>query len=282
MSTKSVVERIQGKLDTVTKRWWLYPLILLLFFIPSYASKGYDQRESLDLIGQALSDPLIYTFPVLMPIAKAIPAVLIAGLIVLGNRIRRVFNGYVAFLYVALACLQTTAQTGTYGFVLLSGNLALVLVVALVWIWEVVAERNDFTPQRQPLWKWWVVPLAIVAFLAPVDASTMSPDFSPVRLLTNESGLTYCMMTPVILAVLTLFHPSVNRAVLRVSSFVGIIFGAVNMAVWFFVKPSGWWMGVLHIPLLVVSVYAFVLAHLRVKRGTEELQIWSENRPARS
>jgi len=96
----------------------------------------------------------------------------------------------------------------------------------------------------------------------------MSPDFSPARLLTNESGLTYCMMTPVILAVMTLYHPTVNPAVLRVTSFVGMLFGAVNMLVWFVVMPSAWWMGVLHIPLLMISIYAFVLGFRTSKPET--------------
>jgi len=71
------------------------------------------------------------------------------------------------------------------------------------------------------------------------------------------------MMTPVILAMMTLYHPAVNRAGLRVSSFVGMMLGAVNMIIWFVVMPSAWWMGVLHIPLLAISVYGFVLAHQR-------------------
>jgi hypothetical protein len=78
-------------------------------------------------------------------------------------------------------------------------------------------------------------------------------------MLTNEAGLTYCMMTPVILAVLTLYHPRVNPAVMRVSAFVGILFGLVNMIVWFFVFPSGWWMGVLHVPLITIAAYGFIL-----------------------
>jgi hypothetical protein len=255
------MERIQGTLDAVTKKWWLYPLLLLLFFIRAYASTGYEPQESMDVIGQVLSDPLIYRFAVLMPIAKAIPVVLIIGVLLMGNRVRCLFNGYVAALYLALAFFQTTAVTDTYGFTVISGNLALVLIVALMWIWEAIAQRNDFTPRKRPVWKWWVVPLAVVALLAPVDASTMSPDFSPLHMLTNEAGLTCCMMTPVVLAVLTLFHPTVNLAVLRVSSFVGMLLGAVNMIVWFVVESWGWWMGVLHIPLVVISVYGFVLAH---------------------
>jgi hypothetical protein len=81
--------------------------------------------------------------------------------------------------------------------------------------------------------------------------------------MANDAGLTFCMMTPVVLAVLTLFHPTVNPAVLRVSSFVGMLLGAVNMIVWFGLESWGWWMGVLHIPLVVISIYAFVLSQGR-------------------
>jgi len=268
MSTQPKKQRTQGILDAMTRKWWIYPLLLLLFFIPTYASRSYDPRESVDLIGQVLSAPLIYAFPVLMPLAKIVIVVLIAGVLVYGNKMRRPFNIYVAVLYLALALFQTAAVTDTYGLVVISGNMALVLAVALVWVWEVVAERNDFETRERPLWRLWVAPLAVVALLAPVDASTMSPDFSPVRLLTNEAGLTFCMMTPVVLAVLTLHYPTVNSTVLRISSFAGMLLGAVNMIVWFVVESWGWWMGVLHIPLVVISVYAFVLAHVKAEGGS--------------
>jgi len=260
-------QRIQEKLDSLTKKWWLYPILVLLFFIPTYASKSYDPRQSVDLIGQVLADPLINAFPVVMPIAKIIPVVLIVGILAYGNKLRRAFNAYVAVLYLALAFLQTAAITDTYGLVIISGNLALVLLVALAWVWEVVAARNDFSPRKHPLWRWWVAPLAVLSLLAPVDTRTMSPDFNLVRLLTNAAGLTCCMMTPVVLAVLTLFHPAVNPTLLRVTSFAGMLLGVVNMIVWFVVEPWGWWMGVLHIPLVVISLYAFVLAHV----GTGEM-----------
>ena len=260
MDARPRIEGIQVKLDAVTRKWWLYVLLLLLFFIPTYAARGYDPRRSVDLIGRVLADPLINAFPVLMPIAKMIPVVLVAGLFAYGNRARRAFNVYVTVLFLALALLQSIALTTEYGLVVLSGNLALVLVVALAWTWEVVAEENDFASRQHPLWRWWVAPVAIVAFLAPIDTGPMSPDFNPVRLLTNEAGLTFCMMTPVVLAVLTLFHPTVNLAALRVTSFAGALFGVVNMIVWFAIEPWGWWMGVLHVPLLLISVYAFALA----------------------
>ena len=262
------VLRTQAILDILTRKWWLYPLLLLLLFIPPYTSQGYDPRRTIDLVGEVLSGPLSNALPPLMPVAKILPLALVAGVFLYGNRMRRPFNVYMATLYMALALFQTTAVTPTFGLVVISGNLALVLVVALSWIWEVAAESNDFGPAEHQLWRWWVAPLALVALLEPVDVATMSPDFSPVRLMTNEAGLSYCMMTPLVLATLTLFHPRINLAVLRVNSFVGIAFGTINMIVWFGLETWGWWMGVLHIPLLVLSLYAFLLAH---GRGQQEV-----------
>jgi len=261
MNTQLEVPGAPGKLDTVTKKWWLYLFLLLLFFTPAYATKSYDPQDSMELIGQVLSAPLIFAFPVLMPIAKFIPVILIIGVLIYGNKVRRLFNAYVALLYLALAFFQTTAITEVNGLVIISGNLVLILIVAVIWVWETVAQRNDFSVRKHPMWKYWVAPLALIALLSPVDASRMSPDFNLLRLLTNEAGLTYCMMTPLVLAVLIIFFPTVNPGVLRISSFTGMIFGAINMVIWFVMEPWGWWMGVMHIPLLVISVFAFVLAH---------------------
>jgi hypothetical protein len=259
--------QIQGALDRLTRKWWLYILLMLLFFLPSYAERSYDPRQSSDLVGEVLSNPIINTYPILGPIAKLIPFVLIAAIFISGNRTRRLFNFYIAFLYLVIALFQNSAITTNHGLVVLTGNLILILVVSLVWMWEVNAERNDFSPRKIPLWKWWAPPVALLPFLAPVNSTTLSPDFNLAGMLTNSSGLTYCFMTPVILAVLSLFHPTVNLPVLRISSFVGILFGAINMLMWFVMKPLGWWMGILHIPLVVLSLYAFVLS---IRRNTGE------------
>jgi hypothetical protein len=261
------MEKIQNKLERITRKWWFFLLLLILFFIPAYASKGVDPGETQNLIKEVLSNPLIYTFPLLKPIAKIIPILLVIAIIIFRTKITRIFNIYVAVLSVALALFQTTAITGTYGFVILSGNLALTLVVALFWIWEAIANKNDFTPRKQKLWKWWVVPFAFFAFWFPVDVNAITPNFSPLYIFTNESGLTYCMMTPVILAILTLFHPNINKATFRVTSFVGIIFGAINFFTWFILNATMWWMGVLHLPLLSISIYAFIISMRNMDKG---------------
>ncbi len=75
----------------------------------------------------------------------------------------------------------------------------------------------------------WVAPLAAVSLLAPVDATTIAPDLRALAMLSNGAGLTFCMMTPVVLAVLVMLYPSVNAVVLRVSSFVGLLLGAAKV-----------------------------------------------------
>lgn len=271
MSTLSEMQTGQGKLDALTRKWWFYLLLLLLFFLPSQTSVKFDPRQSMDLVGQVLANPLIYTFPALMPVAKLIMAGLITGVLLFGNKLRRVFAVYATLLYIAMAIFQTSAITDTYGLAVITGNLVLVLLVGLVWAWEASVERNDFATRKRPWWAWWVAPVAALALLAPVDASTMSPDFSLIGMLSNEAGLTFCMMTPVVLAVLALFYPTVNLVVLRLTSFVGLLLGAVNMIVWFVVEPWGWWMGVVHIPLVVISVYGFVLGQRRSGQSLQEI-----------
>ncbi|MEJ2600409.1 MAG: hypothetical protein P8Z00_18890 [Anaerolineales bacterium] len=268
MSTLSKIQTDQGKLEALTRKWWFYLLLLLLFFLPSQTSREFDPRQSMDLVGQVLANPLIYAIPALMPVAKLIMAGLIAGILLFGNRLRRAFDVYLAILYIAMAFFQTMAITETYGLAVITGNLALVLVVGLFWIWEAMVKRNDFAHRKRPWWAWWVAPLAALALLAPVDASTMSPDFSLIGMLSNEAGLTFCMMTPIVLAVLAVFYPTVNLAVLRVTSFVGMLLGAVNMIVWFVVEPWGWWMGVMHVPLILLSVYGFVLGQRKSPQAT--------------
>ena len=265
-------DKIQWKLDAITKRWWPYIPLFLLFLLRPYASRGYEPQDSLNVILEALMDPLMFKVPSLMPVAKAITILLVLSIFLWGNKVKRVFNIYVTLLYGAVACFQHASFTENYGLVIVTSNLVLILVVALLWAWEVFLGQNDFEPQERPIWKWWVAPLALLALLSPVDSTNLTPDFNPIHLLTNESGLTYCMMTPVILAVLTLHHPRVNLALLRVSSFAGTLFGVVNILIWFFVMPVGWWMGVLHLPLLTISLYAFILA----QRGDKAGDSWEE------
>ncbi|MBS7279722.1 MAG: hypothetical protein KIH09_07770 [Candidatus Freyarchaeota archaeon] len=89
----------------------------------------------------------------------------------------------------------------------------------------------------------------------------MSPNFNPLFLLTSSGyGLTFCMTTPVFLCLLTLFYPQINELAYKITAFVGIIYGVLNMPHLF--SPYTVWMGVLHFPLLFISIYALILSRI--------------------
>jgi hypothetical protein len=260
----------QSRLETITRKWWLYLLLLVVFFIPSYSAVAVDPRETPLLIKAVMTQAIIYTYPAIWPWFKIAPALLVMAVVVWGNRATRAFDAYVAFTLVLFALLQNSAFTAQYGLAILTGNLLLYLIAATLWAWEAVAPRNDFTPRRRPLWQYWVVPLAVLAFWFPVNTTgeTVTPDFNPALLLTSEAGLTFCMMLPVYLTVLALFAPLINRPVARVTSFAGLVTGIMNLLQWFVFDPANWWMGILHLPLVSISLYVLVLSLRSGRTGT--------------
>ena len=187
--------------------------------------------------------------------------VLIILIIVFRNRFRRLFSIYVAFSYILFALVQNIAVTEKYGLSICTINLIMFLAVAGFWIWEAIVLQNDFSPAKIPIWRYWIVPLALLAFWAPSNPRTGVPDFNPAYLFTNGAGIAFCMMTPVYIGLLTFYYPRVNIVTLRVTSLVGLIIGLYNVGTNFIISPGTlWWNGVLHIPLLIISIYGLVLS----------------------
>ena len=272
----------QGKLEWITRRWWFFGLFVLMqFTIPPYASKGYNFPEEWgDVIKHALSSPIVYSYSELYPVFKIIPIVLIVSIVIFRNKVVRLFAVYVSFSYMLFAFGQSIGLTEKYGVAICTLNLIMFPIVAAFWAWEAYVVKNDFTPTKLPIWRYWVVPLALLAFWYPLDLRTARPDFNPVYAFTNIAGAAFCMMTPVYVALLTLYWPKVNIAALRVTSLVGFIIGLYNMNLNFIMRPSTlWWNGVLHIPLLVISLYGLILS---LKCPQTKQQINEDIQPARN
>lgn len=253
----------QNKLEQITRKRWFYLFFtLLVFVVPPYASKGYKfPEEWSDVIFKALGRAVIYSYPEIFPIFKIIPIVLIIGIIVFRNRVTRLFSIYVSFSYVLFAFGQSIAVTRKYGMAICTANVIMFLAVATFWAWEAIVLQNDFRLTKMPIWRYWVVPLLLVAFWYPINLRTGRPDFNPVYLFTNVAGVTFCMMTPVYVGLLTLYYPRVNVVTLRITSLVGLIIGVANMFTNFMTRPSvNWWNGILHIPLLVISLYGLIIS----------------------
>jgi hypothetical protein len=153
---------------------------------------------------------------------------------------------------------QNIALDTSFGYAILLGNILLQFVVILSWIYENKVCKNDFS---EPRLRWWNIVLFILAFIAFwMPALNGKMYFSLKDLIMNESGLTYCMVTPIILSILLLYYPRINGITLRITSFVGLLFGILNMITWFILNTNFWWMGILHLPLLIISCVGLVLS----------------------
>ncbi|MEM3641056.1 MAG: hypothetical protein QXH37_03950 [Candidatus Bathyarchaeia archaeon] len=261
----------QETLELVTRKWWFLVLFILIGTItPPIVTKGFDFSEAGEIITYILQNSLIRFCSPLYPIFKIVPIILVFTLILFGNRINRIFSFYGGVTYLLFAFLQGIAITDKYGFGIVTGNFIPMILVAIFWFWEAFVGKNNFDTQKPSTARYWVVPLAFLAFWYPVNLESMKPDFNLVYLFTNPAGLAFCTMTPVYLSILTLYYPKVNIATLRVTSLLGIIIGFWNMVVNFLVKPNIlWWNGVLHLPLMFISIYAFILS-LRRKQSVKD------------
>jgi hypothetical protein len=109
----------------------------------------------------------------------------------------------------------------------------------------------------------WIVPLMLLAFFMPYSINEMGNIYPHISLnvFYNEAGVTYCMITPIIIGILLLYSKGVDKAVLSVISYVGLIFGLLNVVVWFVINSDSWWMGVLHLPLLIIAFYGLIIVN---------------------
>lgn len=240
-------------LELLAQKWWFYLLLTILYFIPPYTSKGYNPEETQNVVLEVLGHSL-QSYVWLAPLFHIITIGLVVCLIIFRDRITRIFSAYVGINFLFIAFIQPIAVTDKYGLGVLVGGIICFSIVGIFWIWEAIVKKNDLTSPEIPLWKLWVIPLAVLAFWAPLE-----PEFNPIYLLTSYYGLAFCLTTPVVLAILTFYHPKVNIATLRVTSFMGILLGILNISL-VFTGANIWISGVLHVPLLTISIYGFILS----------------------
>jgi hypothetical protein len=259
--------------DRITSRWWFYLLLVVAMFFPVYSAQQLNPQDTPKLVIEVLAYATIYSVPFFFPFFKLIPLVLIVLLFLRPQRFTRFFYAWAAFNLLLIAIFQNMANTPTYGFAVLVGNVVMAMIVSLMFGRAALRAQEPLRFERLPWWRYWVVPLALLAFWYPVNTSLIppAPDFSLAGLLFNEAGLTFCMMLPVYLAVLTLASPVVDAPLLRVTGFIGTIIGLLN--IWEFLMMSatyGWWEAIVHLPLLSISLYTFILG---IRRATNPLPV---------
>lgn len=246
----------------LSHRVWFRVLLVACFMIPAVTALPFDPIQTTEVVRAVLQDPFVVSVPLLLPVAKV---VLIAAAILPFIRARwsgRILLGYYAAILIIVAFLQNMADTEQFGYAWLVGNTIVQLIVAIWCLIDVVTGRTILDRADLRTGRLWLLAPMALALLMPyrIEGEHVVPSIESV--LWNEAGVTYCMITPVVLGVLLIFRGGADRRTLSVASFVGLGFGLVNFVVWFGLNPENWWMGVLHLPLVIISVLGLIESRL--------------------
>lgn len=261
------MERRKARAPLSHRVWWRVVLAAALV-VPAITARPYEPARTADVVREVLQAPYVTAIPALLPVAKLL-LLAVAVLPFLGARwAGRALIGYYATILVAVGFGQNMADTTTYGFAWLIGNTMVMLVVAVWCVLDLVRGRT--TLRREGLRRgrlWLLVPMALTLLMpyAMVDGSLV-PSIGTV--LTNEAGVTYCMITPVVLGTLLLFPDEVDRRTLGTIAWVGLLFGLLNLLDWFVLHPAYWWMGVLHLPLVLTAGWGLIESRPGTSRPT--------------
>jgi len=240
-----------------TKTLLILVVLLICSFLPVFASSPFSQQDSSLVIKEVLiKTSTAYLW--LSPIVHVVTVVLLVALYLYGSRVGRVTDGFFAILFLFIAFSNHITVTDTYGLAVVTGNLIPILIVGLLWVWEVYKPQNNYVFERLPAWRYWVLPFAFLAFWSPID-NQLNPSFNPLLLLNSSFGVMFCPTTPVVLALLTLIYPRVSTYVLRTTSFVGLIVGLFNIMSYFTMPGYTLWNLFLHTPLVFISLYGLLI-----------------------
>lgn len=244
-------------LEKTSRQWWFYLLIVMAqFVLMPLATRNFNFQYIQNIITTSLSKALMFKLTAFYPYFQLLAFVLIGALFFLQNRLRRIFSLYITISYLAFAILQNIAVTEKYGLSIVTINVLMFTGIALTWLREVLHPETDFS-FRNLNWKTcWMIPLALFAFWTPLDMETLQFNFTGNAFLTSGSSLTFCMMTPMFLTIYTLCMPRVNRLAYRLTAFIGILLGIYNLNSFF--NPYTVNLGILHLPLLTISLFSFI------------------------
>ena len=242
---------------------WFYPLIflgiILINIIPSYSELPYAPQDAQDVIINLLM-VAIEPYRAYAPIFHLATILIACGMLWKPARMGRLVAGYMGLNFLIIGLAQTMGQTEKYGFVVHLAALATMLLLGIAWL--VVAVRGQLLLSRQKLQlpEYGLLLLALLAYWGPyrVVGGTIQPDFDPrLLLISPDYGLMFCFTTPVFLLGLILFRAQGSQFAYRLTAFSGLLYGLFNLTHWF--NPDTWWMGFLHLPLLLISAYALFL-----------------------
>lgn len=231
---------------------WFKILIICLMFIPVFTEIKYNSQYTTKVIAEILMNPLIIQIKWILPITKLVLLMVALTPFIMKKSSEKIIFAYYAIMLLIVGVFQNMGNT-QYGFSFIIGNLIVQFIIAGFVIFDLIKGKSKIDKYSFEKKYLWVVPLMILAFLMPYTLNNGIINPSLKSVLYNEAGVTYCMFTPVIEGILLLFNKKIYKPTLNAISYLGFGFGILNMMTWFIFDIPNWWMGICHLPLLIIS-----------------------------
>lgn len=255
------------KLEKITRKSWFFALLIgLQFIMIPFSAKNFSFEKIGGIIEITLSNSIQVKIVEYYIYFQILAIVMLILLFALKNKIGKIFNLYVTLSYVGFAIIQNIAITENYGLSVITVNIFMILFVAYVWLKEFLNPQNDYSFSNLNWRNFWLIVLALIAFWFPLERDTFAFSLSLSHFLYSGSSLAFCMMTPVFLTIITLNIPKINIVTYRVTAVIGVIIGFYNMMN--FRNPNTVNLALIHLPLLIISIYAMIKSYLLKEQTT--------------
>jgi hypothetical protein len=246
--------------SSTRRRPWIWIALLfgflLLSFLPLIAEKPFPPQETSNVILSLLQTADL-PYVALAPVFHIVTLLLIGLILRQPGRWGRLLAAWFGLDYLVLIVTGAQGRTEAYGYVVMTGALILYALLGILWLASALRGTLSAALRRPTPLEWVLLLFALLAFWGPYAAAgaAVRPDFNPLRLITSpDFGMTFCFTTPVFLMLAVLCRPGIPGWTLRITALNGILYGLFNLTHWFY--PERWWMGFLHLPLLLISLYA--------------------------
>ena len=237
----------------------LYPaifIVLCFIYMEPVSDSIIEPKDMMDVVVSVLSKPYISQYPQYFPYEKLLWVVALASALLGFNR---VFSLYGFLAMIVIGTFQSMGDIEDWDYVWLVSNSVAIYIVGLYFLNEFAFPQNEFSwknARKSRLWLLAFFPLLLWCPIKYQDKAFVW-DFSLNTLLFGDSATAFCYVAPTLLAVMCIFYPHVDRPLFGVTTFVCSLFGAASMIAFGMRRMIP--IIVMHIPLVVVSLYGYYL-----------------------
>lgn len=172
------------------------------------------------------------------PIFHVLALILIILVIIRGNKIIRCFTVYFfinflwLFIFVGLYISFLLFEKMGITFLIFWGPVPfLLLFILLRWIKELKTQKNNLNFKNIPSYRYIVLPIILFGFWYPSYIWNFGFTLSLKDILFSSFGLMPCPTTMVVLSLLTLKYPDVNKGLFYSLTLFAVMVGTAQIAI---------------------------------------------------